>query len=114
MVEVFIKNEIFRLFGLRTFWLSHAHKPRSYEGPQLSYWRKTQALEMAEIILRAVGPYAMTNDSQWGPLNGLLEHFQRSAVVGLHPGGTTDIQKVIMARRIGIGRAEREQAGRLR
>jgi 3-oxocholest-4-en-26-oyl-CoA dehydrogenase alpha subunit len=114
MVEVFIKNEIFRLFGLRTYWLSHAHKPRSYEGPQLSYWRKTQALEIAEIILRAVGPYAMTNDAQWGPLNGLLEHYQRSAVVGLHPGGTTDIQKVIMARRIGIGRAEREQAGRLR
>ena len=80
----------------------------------MSYWRKTQALEIAEIILRAVGPYAMTNDAQWGPLNGLLEHYQRSAVVGLHPGGTTDIQKVIMARRIGIGRAEREQAGRLR
>jgi len=50
---------------------------------------KTQALEIAEIILRAVGPYAMTDDAQWGPLNGLLEHYQRSAVVGLHPGGTT-------------------------
>ena len=41
MVEVFIKSEIVRLFGLRTYWLSHAHQPRSYEGPQLSYWRKT-------------------------------------------------------------------------
>jgi hypothetical protein len=56
----------------------------------------------------------MTNDTQWGPLKGLLEHYQRAAVVGLHPGGTTDIQKVIMARRIGIGRTEKEQAGRLR
>jgi alkylation response protein AidB-like acyl-CoA dehydrogenase len=114
MVEVYIKNEIVRLFGLRTYWLSHAHKPRSYEGPQLSYCRKTAALEMAETILRALGPYALTNDQEWGPLAGLLEHFQRSAIVGLHPGGTTDIQKVIMARRIGIGRTEREQAGRLR
>ena len=70
--------------------------------------------EIAETILRAVGPYAMTNDPDWGPLAGLLEHYQRSAVVGLHPGGTTDIQKVIMARRIGIGRTTREQAGRLR
>ena len=34
--------------------------------------------------------------------------------VGLHPGGTTDVQKVIMSRRIGIGRNVREQAGRLR
>jgi alkylation response protein AidB-like acyl-CoA dehydrogenase len=114
MVEVYIRNEILRLFGLRTYWLSHAHQPRSYEGPQLSYWRKTNALEIAEIILRAIGPYAMTDDPQWGPLNGLLEHYQRAAVVGLHPGGTTDIQKVIMARRIGIGRTEKEQAGRLR
>jgi alkylation response protein AidB-like acyl-CoA dehydrogenase len=114
MVEVYIRNEILRLFGLRTYWLSHAHQPRSYEGPQLSYWRKTNALEIAEIILRAIGPCAMTDDPQWGPLNGLLEHYQRAAVVGLHPGGTTDIQKVIMARRIGIGRAEKEQAGRLR
>jgi alkylation response protein AidB-like acyl-CoA dehydrogenase len=114
MVEAYVKSEIVRLFGLRTYWLSHAHQPRSYEGPQLSYCRKTYALEIAETILRAVGPYAMTNDPDWGPLNGLLEHYQRSAVVGLHPGGTTDIQKVIMARRIGIGRTTKEQAGRLR
>ena len=58
MVEAYIKSEIVRLFGLRTYWLSHAHKPRSYEGPQLSYCRKTYALEIAETILRAVGPYA--------------------------------------------------------
>jgi alkylation response protein AidB-like acyl-CoA dehydrogenase len=114
MVDIYIKNEIVRLFGLRTYWLSHAHKPRSYEGPQLSYCRKTTALEIAESILRALGPYALTNDAEWGPLAGLLEHHQRAAVVGLHPGGTTDIQKVIMARRIGIGRTVKEQAGRLR
>ena len=42
----------------------------------------------------------------------MLEHYQRAAVVGLHPGGTTDIQKVVMSRRIGIGRAAKEQAGR--
>jgi alkylation response protein AidB-like acyl-CoA dehydrogenase len=114
MTDVYIKNEIVRLFGLRTYWLSHAHKPRSYEGPQLSYCRKMTALDMAETILRAVGPYTLTNDPEWGPLNGLLEHYQRAAVVGLHPGGTTDIQKVIMSRRIGIGRTVKEQAGRLR
>ena len=114
MTEVYIKNEIVRLFGLRTYWLSHAHKPRSYEGPQLSYNRKMTALHVAETILQALGPYALTNDPQWGPLNGLLEVNQRAAVVGLHPGGTTDIQKVIMSRRIGIGRTVKEQAGRLR
>ncbi|MGQ4809827.1 hypothetical protein NKDENANG_03262 [Candidatus Entotheonellaceae bacterium PAL068K] len=112
--DLYTKNEIVRLFGLRTYWLSHAQKPRSYEGPQLSYCRKMTAIDIAETLLRAVGPYALTKDEDWRPLCGSLEHYQRSAVVGLHPGGTTDIQKVIMSRRIGIGRNVKEQAGRLR
>jgi hypothetical protein len=33
--------------------------------------------------------------------------------VAVHPGATADIQKVIMSRRIGIGRPERERAGAL-
>jgi hypothetical protein len=42
-----------------------------------------------------------------------MEVFQRSSIVALHPGGTAEIQKVIMARRLGIGRQVREEAGRL-
>ena len=43
--------------------------------------------------------------------DGHLDVFQRSSIVALHPGGTAEIQKVIMARRPGIGRQVREQAG---
>jgi hypothetical protein len=42
-----------------------------------------------------------------------MEVYQRSSIVALHPGGTTDIQKVIMARRIGIGREVKEKQGAL-
>jgi len=31
----------------------------------------------------------------------------------VHPAGTPDIQKLIISRRIGIGRTAREEAGRL-
>ena len=41
--------------------------------------------------------------------DGHLEVFQRSSIVAPHPGGTADIQKVIMARRLGIGRQVRER-----
>ena len=41
------------------------------------------------------------------------EVFQRASIVAMHPGGTAEIQKVIMARRLGAGRQVREQAGRL-
>jgi hypothetical protein len=44
----------------------------------------------------------------------VVEYFQRDAITALHPGATTDIQRVIMARRIGIGRVEREKAAALR
>jgi len=47
-------------------------------------------------------------------LKGMVEYFVRDAITALHPGATTDIQRVIMARRIGVGRAEKEQAGALR
>ncbi|MCE2463832.1 MAG: hypothetical protein J4F46_07980, partial [Dehalococcoidia bacterium] len=83
------------------------------EGPQLSYHRKMSGLRMGKAILEVLGPYALTNDPSWAPSEGHVEAHQRSSIVAIHPGGTADIQKVIMARRIGIGRATREQAGAL-
>jgi hypothetical protein len=65
-------------------------------------------------MLRIAGPYALTKDERWAPLRAAIEYFQRDAITSLHPGATTDIQKVIMARRMGTGGREREQAGKLR
>jgi alkylation response protein AidB-like acyl-CoA dehydrogenase len=111
LADIYIKGEVTRLFGLRNFWLTYARRPRSYEGPQLSYYRKTAGLWMTSAILDAVGPAALTTDSTWGSPEAFLELQQRNGIVAVHPGGTTDIQRVSMARRIGIGRAAREAAG---
>jgi hypothetical protein len=64
-------------------------------------------------MLKVLGPYALTDDPKWDQSDGHMEVFQRSSIVAMHPGGTAEIQKVIMARRLGIGRQVREQAGRL-
>jgi alkylation response protein AidB-like acyl-CoA dehydrogenase len=111
LADIYIKTEITRLFGLRNFYLTYARKPKSYEGPQLSYYRKTAGLWMTGAILEAVGPAALTTDPTWGSSAGFLETQQRNGIVSVHPGGTTDIQRVQMARRIGIGRSTREKAG---
>lgn len=111
LAEIYIKGEVGRLFGLRNFWLTYARQPKSYEGPQLSLYRKLAGLWMTSAILEAVGPAALTTDPQWGSDDGFLESQQRNGIVAMHPGGTADIQKVSMARRIGIGRATREAAG---
>jgi alkylation response protein AidB-like acyl-CoA dehydrogenase len=111
LADIYIKTEIVRLFGLRNFWLTYARRPRSYEGPQLSYYRKMAGLWMTGAILEAVGPAALTTDETWGSPEGALEQQQRHGIVAVHPGGTADIQRVSMARRIGIGRSSREAAG---
>ncbi|MER3397001.1 MAG: hypothetical protein C4315_01250 [Chloroflexota bacterium] len=111
LVECYIDAEIGRLFNLRNYWLRHTRRPRTYEGPQASLHRKVSGLRIAEAILKALGPYALTNDPAWDPSGGHLEVFHRASIVATHPGGTIEIQKVIMARRIGIGRAVREEAG---
>lgn len=111
LADIYVKTEVARLWGLRNFWLTYAGRPRSYEGPQLSLWRKEAGLWMTRAILDAVGPAALVDDPQWGSEEGFLELQQRNGIVAVHPGGTSDIMKVQMARRIGIGRAERESAG---
>lgn len=113
LADIYIKGEVGRLFGLRNFWLTYANQPKSYEGPQLSLYRKTAGLWMTGAILEAVGPAALTTDPLWSSDDAFLENQQRNGIVAMHPGGTADIQKISMARRIGIGRATREVAGKV-
>jgi len=48
------------------------------------------------------GPQALINDEKWGALKKRVEHHQLESVVGAHPGGTLEVQNLIMARRLGI------------
>ena len=113
LIDIYVEAEIARLFNLRNYWMRHSKAEITYEGPQASYWRKMSGLRMSQSILDILGPSALTFDPQWGAADGHVEAHQRSAIVAIHPGGTADIQKLIMARRIGIGREVREQAGAL-
>ena len=113
LVEAYIDAEIGRLLALRNYWLNHANQPRSYEGSQASMYRKLAGVRIAKVILKALGPYALLNDPEWDQSSGHMELHQRSSIVSLHPGGTTEIQKMIVARRLGIGRTVREEAARL-
>ena len=113
LVDVFVEAEISRLFGLRNYWMRHSGQKMAYEGPQHSLYRKQSGLRAAQAMLDVLGPYALTNDAKWDRSEEHMEVFQRSSIVAMHPGGTAEIQKVIMARRLGIGRQARELAGRL-
>ncbi len=113
LIDVYVEAEIVRLLNLRNYWMRHSGAHITYEGPQASYVRKTSGLRMAGAMLDILGPAGLTHDKELGAADGHMEAHSRAGIVAIHPGGTTDIQKVIMARRIGIGREVRERAGAL-
>ena len=113
LIDVYVEAEIVRLLNLRNYWMRHSGANITYEGPQASYVRKTSGLRMAQAMLDILGPAGLTYDKELGAAEGHMEAHSRAGIVAIHPGGTTDIQKVIMARRIGIGREFRERAGAL-
>jgi alkylation response protein AidB-like acyl-CoA dehydrogenase len=112
LAELFITTEVSRLFALRNFWMNRSHQQMTYEGPQSLYFGKLGGLKSSQLMMDLLGPHALTSDEAWDTTDGMFETYMQSSIVALHPGATTDIQKVIMARRIGIGRSQREQAGR--
>ncbi|MBI2887798.1 MAG: acyl-CoA dehydrogenase family protein [Chloroflexi bacterium] len=113
MMEMRIEAEINRLFGLRNFYLAHAKKPRTYGGPQSSYFRKMSGLRLTHTVGRLLGYSALVSSGPNAAADGFAEAQQRQGIVSVHPGGTADVQKLIIARRIGVGRTAREEAGRL-
>ena len=113
LIDVYVEAEIVRLLNLRNYWMRHSGAHITYEGPQASYMRKTSGLRMARAMLDILGPAGLTHDKELGAADGHMEAHSRAGIVAIHPGGTTDIQRVIMARRIGIGREVRERAGAL-
>jgi 3-oxocholest-4-en-26-oyl-CoA dehydrogenase alpha subunit len=113
LAEIYARLEVVRLLQTRNFYKLYANEHRTYEGSQVSYVRKTTDLWLTKAVHDLLGYDALTDDAEHGALDGIAEYEQRAGIVGMHPGGTTDIQRVIMARRLGLGKREREKAGSL-
>ncbi|MEV0184229.1 acyl-CoA dehydrogenase family protein [Streptomyces sp. NPDC050625] len=113
LAEIYSRLEVVRLLQTRNFYKLYANEHRTYEGSQVSYVRKTTDLWLTKAVHDLLGFDALTDDPVHGALDGIAEYEQRAGIVGMHPGGTTDIQRVIMARRLGLGKREREKAGSL-
>jgi len=111
LADIYIKTEIQRLFGLRNFYLTYARKPKSYEGPQLSYIARHRALDDRRHS-EAVGRRRAHHRSTWGSPSGVprdpaaQRHSSRS--IRRHDEHPARADRL---RRIGIGRSTREKAG---
>ena len=110
-VDAFIEAEIGRLIQVRNFWMYSAHQEMTYHGSQNSLWRKESQLRIADGIREVMGLDSLLDfkDSA-APTGGEFEHHQRESLAGAHPGGTIEVQKVIVARRIGVSRTKERAA----
>jgi 3-oxocholest-4-en-26-oyl-CoA dehydrogenase alpha subunit len=112
LAQAYIKREIHRLWGLRNFWLSRTGG-QTYEGAQGYYWQKVTSIWMSRVVADIVGPTGLVWSPDVGAGQGAVGRTAASSIGGSHGGGTIDIQRVVMARRLGIGRAQVESGAKL-
>ena len=110
LMKAYIDNEVQRLLGARNHWMYSTHQEMSFHGSHLSLWRREAGLRTADVIREVGGLTAMLDfDDSMAPIDGELEVHQRASLTAAHPGGAIEIQKVIIARRLGVSRT-RERA----
>jgi alkylation response protein AidB-like acyl-CoA dehydrogenase len=111
LAEIYIRLETLRLLTVRNFWQACSKQKQGFAGPQVTYLRKTTGLWMTTMVLDLLGPAALTNDANWGALDGHAERKHRDGITGLMPGGTIDVQRVIIARALGVGGRKPQREG---
>jgi alkylation response protein AidB-like acyl-CoA dehydrogenase len=109
--DVYIENQISTLWRLRNFSMYRSNEELSYHGSQSSAFSKESGLRQAERIRDVMGPYALLDHRDpFSPREGWAERRQRGSITALHPGGSTEVQKVIIARRLGLSRTQEQPA----
>ena len=109
LVDLYLEAQVGRLINLRNYWMRDQSSAGTYEFSQASFYGKRFMLRFAHAALGILGPHALTSDPKWAPLDGAIELDQRDSLA-THGGGTPEVQQLVMARRIGIGRPPQEAA----
>ena len=103
VVNIYIDTQIERLFSIRNAWLPNSGRRTPYAGPQLSLYSKVLGNSLLAEIARILGPYALTDDTDWGLDGGFFELGQRGGLCTA-PAGTPEALKIIISRALAIGR----------
>ena len=107
LTDMYIEGHISTLWRLRNFSMYRARQEITYHGSQSSAFGKESGLRQAARMRDVMGPYALLYQKEpLAPFQGWVERRQRLAIVALHPVGSTEVQKVIIARRIGMSRTQ--------
>ena len=103
VVDIYIGAQIERLLAMRNAWLPRSGKRVPYAGPQLQMYQKNFGGRLVADMARVLGPYAFTDDAEWGLDDGIFEVGQRGGLI-VAPAGTPEALKIVMSRALRIGR----------
>jgi alkylation response protein AidB-like acyl-CoA dehydrogenase len=109
LADVLIGSHVYALWGRRNWWHRYAHQPHAYGGTQARYHSRIRRLEVAERLQQILGYHTLVANLDVAESID-FEYAARQGPGTLHGGGTLDTDRLIMARRMGLGRPTAEQA----
>ena len=110
-MDAHIEAHVDSLLAKRTFWMYQCHMEIAYEGNLANVHNREYTVRTAERVREAMGMYALLGTQDpLAPHGGAQEVAQRSRAGQNHAGGSTNIAKVVLARRIGISRTKERPA----
>jgi alkylation response protein AidB-like acyl-CoA dehydrogenase len=110
-MDAHLEAHVDSLLSKRTFWMYQNRMELTYEGNLANTHNREYTVRTSERVRRAMGMYALLGtQDHLAPHGGAQEVSQRSRAGQNHAGGSTNIAKVVLARRIGISRTKERAA----
>jgi len=112
LVKLYIEYHVGRLWGLRNFAMTKGQIPlERYTGTQSYLHSKRLAPQLGKALLDILGPSALVTDPELQLLMGEVEYQVRNCDC-THFGGTPEMQQIMMARGLGLGRGAGRKVNR--
>jgi len=104
-MDALLDAHVDNLLAKRTYWMYQKHMEITHEGNEAQVHNRLKTMRQANRVRDAMKMHALLDRNEPGaPHGGAQEVEQRYAAGQRHGGGSTNIAKVILARRIGISR----------
>ena len=98
LAEIAIEMEIARLLSYNIAWLEDKGSEVTYQASALKLYTSELVHRFANVAMNILGPRAqLKKDSNWALLNGNIEHIYLASVVETVGGGTSEVQKDLVA-----------------
>ena len=109
IADIMIELNTLRRFNQRNFWHRFAKVPHPYGGVQQRYFQRMARLRNGDRLQEIMGNDALVQDLSVHEVVD-FEYCVRSGPGQLHGSGTLDTDRLIFARRLGLGRPTQEKA----